>query len=72
LQFGAHKLWVDCKEQVIQAEIWLEMRTADVEARLLAGRGVARCDAIEPLPGGLDHLVAADGGWPGPAGKCLR
>lgn len=50
--FGSQRLWIDLCPGLSQAEIWLEVVTDDVEgaAQALAERGVARCDAIEPLP----------------------
>lgn len=54
--FGAMRLWVDRVPAMSQAELWLELETADTTAAAahLAGRKVVRCDEIEPLPGGLD------------------
>ncbi|MCP4327629.1 MAG: hypothetical protein GY791_04230 [Alphaproteobacteria bacterium] len=72
--FGPMILWIDRVEGVSQAELWLEINTGDTAgaAAYLKGAGVTRCDAIEPLPAGLDgfwimnpanmvHLVARDG-----------
>ena len=55
-RFGAIRLWVDRCPQMSQAEIWLELETDDTEAaaRHLEKGGAVRCDAIEPLPSGLD------------------
>lgn len=50
--FGGKVLWIDRVEGCSQAEIWLKI-TADnpVEAAEHFERnGIARCDAIEPLP----------------------
>ena len=73
-QFGAMRLWLDRIPHMSQAELWLEVRTNDVTAAAehMAGKGVTRCDAIEPLPDGFEgfwvsappgiiHLVAAEG-----------
>ncbi len=53
--FGANRLWIDKVATVSQAELWLEIVTAeaDAAARVLKDAGVARCDAIEPLPEGF-------------------
>ena len=55
-RFGAMTLWVDRCPQMSQAEIWLELETDDTTraAAHLEASGVRRCDAIEPLPEGLD------------------
>ena len=54
--FGAMKLYIDRCPQMSQAEIWLQLTCEDTAAAAehLAATGVARCDAIEPLPQGFD------------------
>lgn len=54
-EFGPNRLWIDCAAGVSQAELWLELVTSDVDAAALhlAAAGVVRCDAIEPLPEGM-------------------
>jgi catechol 2,3-dioxygenase-like lactoylglutathione lyase family enzyme len=54
--FGEMRLWVDPVPAMSQAELWLEVETADTTAaaRRLRERGVVRCDEVEPLPAGLD------------------
>ena len=54
--FGAMKLYIDRCPQMSQAEIWLQVTSSDTAAAAehLATAGVARCDAIEPLPAGFD------------------
>jgi hypothetical protein len=74
-KFGANRLWVDRVDGFSQAEIWLELNSADVRgaALHLASHGIVRRDEIEPLPEGSDgfwisspasviHLVARDDG----------
>ncbi len=53
-EFGANQLWIDRVEGLSQAELWLELSTADVSAaaRHLQAAGVVRRDEIEPLPEG--------------------
>ena len=55
-RFGANRLWIDRVSQISQAEIWLELVTSDFEAaaRKLEAAGIARDDAIEPLPDTLE------------------
>ena len=54
--FGAVKLHIDRCPQMSQAEIWLQVTSTDTAAAAghLTAAGVARCDAIEPLPQGFD------------------
>ena len=69
-EFGANRLWVDRVTGVSQAEIWLELTSADAAAaaRHLRSAQVVRCDDIEPLspgssafwissPAAIVHLV---------------
>ena len=55
-EFGANQLWVDRVDHLSQAEIWLEIRTPDVQAAAdhLQSAGIVRRDEIEPLPEGFD------------------
>jgi catechol 2,3-dioxygenase-like lactoylglutathione lyase family enzyme len=50
--FGDKQLWIDRVPTLSQSEVWLEVTADDLDlARShLAGAGVVRCDAIEPLP----------------------
>ena len=51
-EFGANRLWIDKVDHVSQAELWLELKTSDVNSAsaYLDSYGVARRDEIEPLP----------------------
>ncbi len=59
--FGAMKLHLDRCPQMSQAEIWLDITCNDTDAadQALTGAGIARCDAIEPLPEGFDGFWIA-------------
>lgn len=70
-EFGANRLWIDRVPGVSQAELWLQVTTADTAVaadHLAAADGVARCDEIEPLgttnafwitsPAAIVHLVS--------------
>lgn len=53
--FGGKNLWIDPKEEISQAEIWLEVETdnhQEAEA-YLNEQGCVRCDEIEDLPSGF-------------------
>jgi hypothetical protein len=76
-RFGASNLWIDRVPGMSQAELWLEVVTDDTAgaARILAEKGISRCDEIEKLGTGFDgfwisspcsiiHLVdAKSGAW---------
>ncbi|MFH7325697.1 VOC family protein [Desulfurivibrio sp. C05AmB] len=51
-RFGDKVLWIDRAPAMSQAEIWLEIETADITAAAahLGQNQIVRCDAIEPLP----------------------
>ncbi len=51
-KFGDKNLWIDSIPHISHAEIWLEIRTDDIEraAGYFEDRKVARRDAIESLP----------------------
>lgn len=54
-EFGGKVLWIDRVPTLSQAEIWLELDADDPQAasRWLDAHGIARRDAIEPLPEGF-------------------
>jgi hypothetical protein len=68
--FGPNRLWIDRVPGVSQAELWLQVTTADTAAAAdhLQAAGVARCDEIEPLdsdsafwitsPAAIVHLIS--------------
>ena len=73
-EFGSNQLWIDRVEGLSQAEIWLELSTADVGAAAdyLGAAGVVRRDEIEPLakntqgfwitsPASIIHMVSKPG-----------
>ena len=72
-RFGDKVLWIDAVPTVSQAELWLEVRTDDLDAAAahLDEHGVTRCDDIEPLgdfpglwissPSQMIHLISQRG-----------
>lgn len=54
-KFGDKTLWIDKVSGLSQAEIWLEIRTDDVEkaAEYFSEKGVKRRNEIESLPEGF-------------------
>ena len=72
-EYGPIQLWIDRRDEVSHAEVWLELVTPDTAgaARDLAADGVIRRDEIERLPEGFDgfwitspagviHLVSSE------------
>ena len=70
---GGHFLWIDRVEGLAKAEVWLEIRTTDLQAadEQLKAANIRRCDEVEALPGGMKafwiknpagvvHLVTAE------------
>jgi len=75
-ELGPNRLWIDEAPMLSQAEVWLELFTANFSAAAahLAEAGVMRCDAIEPLgegfrggwitnPAGIVHMVREPDAW---------
>ena len=60
--FGGKRLWLDTVEHLSQAEIWLEIQTADIDAakEYFCRHGVVFRDAIEPLPQGFKGFWIAN------------
>jgi len=60
-EFGDKVLWIDNVPSLSQAELWLEVRCADVEAAAdyLREHDCARRDGIEPLPEGFSGFWLA-------------
>ena len=72
-RFGDKNLWIDRSATLSQAEIWLEVQTADIKraAAYFEKASITRRDEIEPLPDNFDgfwisspadiiHLVAEE------------
>lgn len=57
--FGSMRLWIDCVAHATHAEVWLELRTDNLEAGAdrLANAGARIVDELEPLDGVDGHWV---------------
>src|SRR5688572_9497818 len=46
--FGPNTLWLDCVDNYTHSEVWLDLKTEDVEVSTsyLSSRGVETCDEI--------------------------
>lgn len=52
VKFGANILWLDCVDNYTHSEVWLDLKTDDVEAatEYLKSHGIDTCDEIENIP----------------------
>ena len=50
--FGPNTVWLDCVDNYAHSEIWLDLRTNDVEksTEYLASHGIHPCDELEEIP----------------------
>lgn len=55
LSFGPNRLWLDMVENYAQSDVWLELRTTDLEAaaEVLRRKGTATRDELERFPEGV-------------------
>jgi catechol 2,3-dioxygenase-like lactoylglutathione lyase family enzyme len=72
VRFGPNTLWLDCVDNYSRPDVWLELRTDDLEAATaqLAEAGIGTCDEVEVFadpgtrahwiknPAGIVHLLA--------------
>lgn len=52
VKFGNNILWLDCVDNYTHSEVWLELRTPDVEKATgyLREQGIETCDELEEIP----------------------
>lgn len=72
VDFGPCRLWLDQVDTASRSDVWLELRTDDLEQAVndLERAGTTTCDEIEPLdsadahwirnPAGVVHLLAQE------------
>lgn len=72
VRFGPNTLWLDRADDAARSDLWLQLRTDDVEAATarLAEAGIGTCDEMEQLsdpnahwiknPAGVVHLLMGD------------
>lgn len=64
-QFGPNRLWLDRVDGASQTDVWLELKTNDLDAAMvqLEQFGVATRDELEPLPKGVrGHWISSPAG----------
>lgn len=72
VQFGPNTLWLDRAEGAARSDLWLQLRTDDIDTATarLAEAGIDTCDELEQLsdptahwiknPAGVVHLLQQD------------
>lgn len=52
VKFGPNTVWLDCVDNYTHQEVWLELKTPDVEkaTEYLSSKGIGTCDEIEKIP----------------------
>ena len=63
VKFGPNTVWLDCVDNYTHNEVWLELRTPDVDtaATYLESKGIKTCDEIEEIPKDM-HWIMDPGG----------
>ena len=59
VKFGPNIVWLDCVDNYTHAEVWLEIKTDNVEsaATYLKSKGVHPCDEIEEIPKDMHWIM---------------
>lgn len=59
VQFGPITLWLDCLDNYSKSDLWLELRTTDVEAATtyLQQQGTGTCDELEQIPSTMHWIT---------------
>ncbi len=63
LSFGPITLWLDCVDRYPQAQVWLELQTAEPHAAVkdLVSHGARLVDELEDLPDGMHWIKDPSG-----------
>ena len=58
VKFGPNIVWLDCVDNYTHSEIWLEIRTRDVDVATayLSSNGIETCDEIEQIPDNMHWI----------------
>jgi hypothetical protein len=65
VKFGANIVWLDCVDNYTHSEVWLDLKTDDVEAatEYLRSKGINTCDELESIPSDM-HWIMDPAGTP--------
>lgn len=57
--FGNNTLWLDCVDNYTHTEIWLELKTQDIEGatEYLKSEGTEPCDELEEIPENMHWIM---------------
>jgi hypothetical protein len=63
VSFGPNTVWLDCVDNYTHSEIWLELKTPQVDSatQYLESKGVHPCDELEEIPNEM-HWIMDPGG----------
>lgn len=59
VKFGPNTVWLDCVDNYTHSEVWMELKTPDVNAATdyLSSKGVHTVDELEQLPEGAHWIM---------------
>lgn len=59
VKFGNNTVWLDCVNNYTHSEIWLELKTADVDSatEYLKSKGIETCDELEKIPENMHWIM---------------
>jgi hypothetical protein len=59
VKFGPNTVWLDCVDNYTHSEVWLELKTLNVETATtyLATKGILPCDEIEEIPKDMHWIM---------------
>ena len=59
VKFGNNIVWLDCVDNYTHSEVWLEIRTDNVNAatEYLKSKGINTCDELEKIPEDLHWIM---------------
>jgi hypothetical protein len=59
VKFGNNIVWLDCVDNYTHSEVWLELKTPDVENAVayLQSKGVNTCDELEQIPENMHWIM---------------
>jgi predicted enzyme related to lactoylglutathione lyase len=63
VKFGNNIVWLDCVDNYTQPEIWLELKTNNVDnaTRYLKLNGTDTCDELEKIPENMHWIMDPSG-----------
>ena len=58
VKFGPNIVWLDCVDNYTHSEIWMELKTNNVEqaTTYLSAKGIETCDELEQIPDNMHWI----------------